>query len=72
MYIIGISVALLVLVSILVHYYSDIRRAEELATPQEASQAMYIIGISVALLVLVVSILVHYYSDIRRAVGNVV
>ncbi|KAG7299491.1 hypothetical protein JYU34_016453 [Plutella xylostella] len=45
---------------------------EELATPQEASQAMYIIGISVALLVLVVSILVHYYSDIRRAVGNVV
>lgn len=39
---------------------------ELLATPQEASQFMYITGISFAMLVLIISVMIHYYDSIRE------
>lgn len=45
---------------------------EMLATPQEASQFMYITGICFAMLVLLVSILVHYYDSIAKVVTKVI
>lgn len=48
----------------------DASSEELLATPQEASQFMYITGISFAMFVLVVSIIVHYYDSIMEFVGK--
>ncbi|CAG9785060.1 unnamed protein product [Diatraea saccharalis] len=42
----------------------DASSEELLATPQEASQFMYITGICFAMLVLIVSIIIHYYDTI--------
>ncbi|CAH0407763.1 unnamed protein product [Chilo suppressalis] len=44
----------------------DASSEEMLATPQEASQFMYITGISFAMLVLIVSIIIHYYDTIME------
>ncbi|CAG9560483.1 unnamed protein product [Danaus chrysippus] len=50
----------------------DTSSEELLATPQEASQFMYITGICFAMLVLFVSILIHYYDAIVHFISNVV
>ncbi|XP_013141113.1 PREDICTED: protein odr-4 homolog [Papilio polytes] len=44
----------------------DTSSEELLATPQEASQFMYITGIAFAFLVLTVSIFIHYYDSIAE------
>ncbi|KAJ8732029.1 hypothetical protein PYW08_014759 [Mythimna loreyi] len=44
----------------------DTSSEELLATPQEASQFMYITGIFFAMFVLIVSIIVHYYDAINE------
>lgn len=49
----------------------DASSEELLATPQEASQFMYITGICFAMLVLIVSIIVHYYDSIVEVLGKV-
>ncbi|CAK1604228.1 unnamed protein product [Parnassius mnemosyne] len=49
----------------------DASSEELLATPQEASQFMYITGICFALFVLVISILVHYYDGIVDFIGKI-
>ncbi|KAL0892153.1 hypothetical protein ABMA27_015350 [Loxostege sticticalis] len=48
----------------------DASSEELLATPQEASQFMYITGICFAMFVLVVSILIHYYDSIVEVIGK--
>lgn len=48
----------------------DASSEELLATPQEASQFMYITGICFAMFVLVVSILIHYYDAIAQFMGK--
>ncbi|CAK1553679.1 unnamed protein product [Leptosia nina] len=48
----------------------DTSSEELLATPQEASQFMYITGICFAMLVLIVSIFIHYYDGIATCLGN--
>ncbi|KAI8428903.1 hypothetical protein MSG28_007536 [Choristoneura fumiferana] len=48
----------------------DSSSEEMLATPQEASQFMYITGICFAMLVLVISIIVHYYDSIVGVIGK--
>ncbi|XP_013187405.2 protein odr-4 homolog [Amyelois transitella] len=50
----------------------DASSEELLATPQEASQFMYITGICFAMLVLVVSIIVHYYDSIVEVISRVI
>ncbi|XP_026329019.1 protein odr-4 homolog [Hyposmocoma kahamanoa] len=50
----------------------DASSEELLATPQEASQFMYITGICFAMLVLIVSIIVHYYDAIVEFVGKII
>ncbi|VVC99507.1 unnamed protein product [Leptidea sinapis] len=49
---------------------SDTCSEEILATPQEASQFMYITGICFAMFVLVVSILIHYYDVIMLFISK--
>lgn len=49
----------------------DASSEELLATPQEASQFMYITGICFAMLVLVVSILIHYYDAILAVITKI-
>ncbi|XP_063621481.1 protein odr-4 homolog [Cydia splendana] len=49
----------------------DASSEELLATPQEASQFMYITGICFALFVLIVSILVHYYDTIVLGLSKI-
>lgn len=46
----------------------DASSEELLATPQEASQFMYITGICFAMLVLIVSIIIHYYDSILEVI----
>ncbi|CAH2107315.1 unnamed protein product [Euphydryas editha] len=48
----------------------DASSEELLATPQEASQFMYITGICFAMFVLIVSILIHYYDAIAQFMGK--
>ncbi|XP_049866304.1 protein odr-4 homolog [Pectinophora gossypiella] len=49
----------------------DASSEELLATPQEASQFMYITGICFAMLVLVISIIIHYYDTIAEVIGKI-
>lgn len=49
----------------------DASSEELLATPQEASQFMYITGICFAMFVLFVSVIVHYYNEIIDFVSKV-
>ncbi|XP_053602314.1 protein odr-4 homolog [Plodia interpunctella] len=49
----------------------DTSSEELLATPQEASQFMYITGICFAMFVLVVSIIVHYYDSIVLVISRI-
>ncbi|XP_050342461.1 protein odr-4 homolog [Nymphalis io] len=49
----------------------DASSEELLATPQEASQFMYITGICFAMFVLIVSILIHYYDVIVQFMGKI-
>ncbi|XP_047514852.1 protein odr-4 homolog [Pieris napi] len=48
----------------------DASSEELLATPQEASQFMYITGICFAMFVLIVSIFIHYYDGIVTCLSN--
>ncbi|KAL4706536.1 hypothetical protein ACJJTC_015734 [Scirpophaga incertulas] len=48
----------------------DASSEELLATPQEASQFMYITGICFAMLVLLVSIIIHYYDSIAGVISK--
>lgn len=48
----------------------DSSSEEMLATPQEASQFMYITGICFAMLVLLISIIIHYYDSIVGVIGK--
>ncbi|KAJ2947010.1 hypothetical protein O0L34_g16354 [Tuta absoluta] len=50
----------------------DASSEDLLATPQEASQFMYITGICFAMLVLLVSIIIHYYDYIKAFIANIV
>ncbi|KAM3962417.1 protein odr-4 homolog [Aphomia sociella] len=50
----------------------DTSSEELLATPQEASQFMYITGICFAMFVLVVSIIIHYYDSIMEILRKLV
>ncbi|XP_072940498.1 protein odr-4 homolog [Epargyreus clarus] len=50
----------------------DTSSEELLATPQEASQFMYITGICFAMFVLLVSIVIHYYDAIVTVLSKVV
>lgn len=50
----------------------DASSEELLATPQEASQFMYITGICFAMFVLIISIIVHYYDAIVEFVGKII
>lgn len=48
----------------------DASSEELLATPQEASQFMYITGICFAMFVLIVSIFIHYYDAIVQFISQ--
>ncbi|XP_075970610.1 protein odr-4 homolog [Anticarsia gemmatalis] len=50
----------------------DTSSEELLATPQEASQFMYITGICFAMLVLIISIIIHYYDTIMEVITKVI
>ncbi|XP_021200970.1 protein odr-4 homolog [Helicoverpa armigera] len=49
----------------------DASSEELLATPQEASQFMYITGICFAMFVLIVSIIIHYYDGIVEVFSKI-
>lgn len=49
----------------------DASSEELLATPQEASQFMYITGLCFAMLVLLVSIIIHYYDGIIQVLSKI-
>lgn len=49
----------------------DASSEELLATPQEASQFMYITGVCFAMFVLIVSIIIHYYDGIKDILSKV-
>ncbi|CAH0627106.1 unnamed protein product [Chrysodeixis includens] len=49
----------------------DASSEELLATPQEASQFMYITGICFAMFVLIVSIIIHYYDSIVEILSKI-
>nr|QMS80357.1 odorant receptor [Histia rhodope] len=48
----------------------DTSSEELLASPQEASQFMYITGICFAMLVLFISIIIHYYDGITKFISG--